>query len=186
MAKSEMAAPRIVVVPEPVVRAKAAGDGLPFAGPIKLLLTVSLFLIFVGLFEPSLKIYDMGIFERKYAIVDGIRSFFRQGQPALGLLVLSVSALVPVLKILLCFGIISLKMSGPGVAKLLRNLGIASPWSLTEVFILAIIILVVNGQLITSADLMPGAWYFASGVLVSLIAIILLEVSVTRGARASH
>lgn len=180
-----MAAPGIIVVPEPVVRARAA-DGLPFAGLIKFLLTVSLFLIFVGLFEPSLKIYDMGIFERKYAIVDGIRSFFRHGQPALGLLVLSVSALVPVLKILLCFGIISLKKTGPGVAKLLRNLGIASPWSLTEVFILAIIILVVNGQLITSADLMPGAWYFASGVVVSLIAIILLEFSVTRGSSSSH
>jgi paraquat-inducible protein A len=142
---------------------------------VRFLLTLSLFLILVGLFEPALVVTEMGLFETRYSIVKGIRTFFEQGQTALGILVLTVSVIIPIFKILFCFGVLTVAKSGPRVSAWLRNLGILSPWSLTEVFILAIIILVLNGQLITSASLRPGAWFFAAGVVVSLIAIIALQ-----------
>jgi paraquat-inducible protein A len=173
MAKSASAQshpdPAPVVAP---VHAAARSIRAPF---VRFLLTLALFLILVGLFEPALIVTEMGLFESKYSIVKGIRTFFEQGQTALGVLVLTVSVIIPIFKILFCFGVLTAATTGPRVTSLLHNLGIMSPWSLTEVFILAVVILVLNGQLITSARLQPGAWFFAAGVAVSLVAIIALE-----------
>ena len=175
MAKDVAHATAVPIAP-PVAPVAHASQARPLRAPlVRLLLTVSTFLIMVGLFEPALIVYDMGLFETKYSIVKGIRTFFEQGQTALGLLVLTVSVIIPLGKILVCFGILAMAMTGPKASALLRNLGVMSPWSLTEVFILAFVILVLNGRLITSASLMPGAWFFAAGVIVSLIAIILLQ-----------
>jgi paraquat-inducible protein A len=173
MAKSLAHAPLSAA---PAVAAPVPTRSKPLRAPIvRFLLTLSLFLILVGLFEPALVVTEMGLFETRYSIVKGIRTFFDQGQTALGVLVLTVSVIIPLFKILFCFGVLSAASTGPRVSATLRNLGILSPWSLTEVFILAIIILVLNGQLITSASLRPGAWFFVAGVVVSLIAILALQ-----------
>ncbi len=137
-----------------------------------LLLLSSLFMVLVGLNLPAVTINSFWLYEQDLSIIDGIRAFFEDGQNALGALVLAVSVIFPIGKILL--GMLLLIRDQPTHARTGWALDILvwlSKWSLTDVFVFALIVLVLNGQLLTSADIHGGVALFAGGVLLSAFAV---------------
>ncbi|MEQ9520065.1 MAG: paraquat-inducible protein A [Parvibaculum sp.] len=137
-----------------------------------LLLLSSLVMILVGLNLPAVTISSFWLYEQDLSIIDGINAFFDDGQNALGLLVLAVSVIFPIGKILL--GILLLlrdRPTRPSAGWALDVLVWLSKWSLTDVFVFALIVLVLNGQLLTSADIHGGVALFAGGVLLSAFAV---------------
>ena len=155
-------------------------DALPSFGPAPIkgrrwlmtVLLVSLAMVIAGLQVPAVTISSFWFYENDLSILDGIRSFFAEGQTALGLLVLAVSVIFPVGKILL--GVVLLARGRRGAKRtgpLLGLLAWLSRWSMTDVFVFALIVLVLNGQLLTSADVHGGVALFAGGVLLSAFAI---------------
>ncbi len=145
--------------------------------PLMVLLLVSLVMVVAGLQLPAVTISSFWLYERDLSIIDGIQSFFDEGQTALGILVLTVSVVFPVLKILLGLALLVRKPLPNGkrghrrIGLLLGALVWLSKWSLTDVFVFALIVLVLNGQLLTSADIHGGVALFAGGVLLSAFAV---------------
>lgn len=139
---------------------------------LMLLLLLSLGMVVAGLLLPAVTVSSFWFFEQDLSIWEGIQSFFDEGQTALGLLVLTVSVVFPVTKILLGLLLLSrdthLGRRTDGVLALLVWL---SKWSMTDVFVFALIVLVLNGQLLTSADIHGGVAVFAAGVLLSAFAV---------------
>lgn len=136
------------------------------------LLLASLIMILAGLYLPAVTISSLWFYEQDLSIIDAIHEFFDDGQTALGLLVLAVSVIFPIGKILL--GILLLIRDRPARANTGWALGLLvwlSKWSLTDVFVFAMIVLVLNGQLLTSADIHGGVALFAGGVLLSAFAV---------------
>ncbi|MEQ9144341.1 MAG: paraquat-inducible protein A [Parvibaculaceae bacterium] len=139
---------------------------------LTVLLLISLGMVLIGLQLPAVTISSFWLYKTDVSIMDGIRSFFAEGQTALGLLVLAVSVVFPVGKILL--GLLLLARGRPrlgGPSALLAVLVWLSKWSMTDVFVFALIVLVLNGQLLTSADIHGGVALFAGGVLLSAFGI---------------
>lgn len=139
---------------------------------LTVLLLISLGMVLIGLQLPAVTISSFWLYKTDVSIMDGIRSFFAEGQTALGLLVLAVSVVFPVGKILL--GLLLLARGRPrlgGSSALLAMLVWLSKWSMTDVFVFALIVLVLNGQLLTSADIHGGVALFAGGVLLSAFGI---------------
>lgn len=155
----------------PVLAAVGAGLAGLF---VWLLLAVSLALVLAGAYLPALKVTQAFAFESDYALVDAVRSFFAAGQAELGLLLLLVTLVLPSLKILIGAMLVLTPSDRPR-PRLIGLLLFLSRWSLTDVFMLAVVILVLNAQVITRADLGPGAWLFAAGILLSTAAIELLR-----------
>ncbi len=155
-------------------------DVLPSFGPqpikgrrwLMVLLLASLAMVIVGLQVPAVTVNSFWFYENDLSILDGIRSFFDEGQTALGLLVLAVSVVFPVGKILLGMLLIARgRRRAGGTGALLGMLVWLSRWSMTDVFVFALIVLVLNGQLLTSADVHGGVALFAGGVLLSAFAV---------------
>ena len=55
--------------------------------------------------------------------------------------------------------------------RLLAWLSVVSKWSMLDVFIIAVTVLVVDGQLLTSADIHAGIIFFAAAVLLSTFSV---------------
>ena len=136
------------------------------------LLFISLAMLITGLQLPAVTISSFWLYEQDLSIIDGIRSFFDEGQTALGILVLAVSVVFPISKILL--GLFRLARDKPHnrpTGLVLVLLVWLSKWSMTDVFVFALIVLVLNGQLLTSADIHGGVALFGGGVLLSAFAV---------------
>lgn len=133
-----------------------------------LLLIISLYLVVAGIYLPAIRVESFWFWTQEHSIWSGTMTFFRDGRVVLGTALLLVSIAFPILKIVLA--LLTVASFRPGhvfTNGLLYVLALLSRWSMTDVFILAVAVLVLDGRLITAADLRGGAWAFAGGVLLS-------------------
>lgn len=123
-----------------------------------------------GLLAPALRIEQFWVFSRDVSILSAIRELIDSGQTVLGSVIFAVSVIVPLAKALIGFLVSSFaRGSGPALAGVLGIFSALGKWSFTEVFILAIAVIVIDGQLLTAANLGPGIYAFATGAILSWV-----------------
>ena len=141
----------------------------PLAGGLLLL---SLPLLAAGLAMPAVSITHLGVFTDTYSIAGTVFAFWDAGKYLLFAIVLFFSAVFPAAKILIALWA---WCAGPGDGEKLRRIcghfATVSKWSMLDVFIVALTILVVEGSLFTAADVHIGIVCFAVSVIVSTVAI---------------
>jgi len=137
-----------------------------------ILLVAAFGMICLGLYAPALSVSSFYFFTTEYSIMSGITSLFEMGHPALGGLILTVSVIFPLVKIILGFLGLTVYDTRPHLmARVLRILSALSKWSMLDVFAIALAVVVINGRLLSTADLQIGIGLFASGVLLSTFAL---------------
>lgn len=145
----------------------------PIQWVLEFAMTVSFLLLLAGLLLPALSITSFGFIGREYSILEGIDRFYRNGQELIGTVVLFFSVILPLAKLIAGFLLLNRwNHSGARAQRTLAFLMFVSKWSMADVFVLALTILIINGQLITSADLRPGVAFFTVGVLLSSLCMI--------------
>ena len=140
------------------------------------LLWAALGLILGGVTLPAFSVSSFWVFERSYSILGGIVSMAESGQTALAVFVFTVSVLFPVGKIVLGLAAVR-QMRAPGARlhRTLRWLAALSRWSMADVLVLALLVILLNGQLLTTADVHSGIALFALGVIASALGLGLIE-----------
>jgi paraquat-inducible protein A len=130
----------------------------------------------IGLFTPALHVEQFWFFTRDITILGGIQQLIEGGQPVLGGLILFLSVVVPLVKAAtgLLIGLF-VRDAGPALSGLLGVFSLLGKWSLADVFILAIGVIVADGQLLTVANLGPGIYFFAAGAILSWIGTMALH-----------
>jgi paraquat-inducible protein A len=138
-----------------------------------------------GLVLPALHVEQFWFFTRDISILSGIRDLIKGGQPVLGGLILFLSVIVPLTKAVMGL-LISLfvRTSGPVLSAMLGIFSLLGKWSLADVFILAIGVIVLDGQLLTAANLGPGIYAFGFGALLSWIGTMALHARARRALAA--
>lgn len=135
------------------------------------MLVLSLALLTAGLALPALSLGTF-LFRRDYSILQAVWSFWKAGNFFLFVIVGLFSVVLPAAKTLLCayvwYGVPRVHARA---AKLVRVLAALSKWSMLDVFIIAITVLVMEGSLLTSADIHVGLFSFAAAVLLSTIGL---------------
>lgn len=140
------------------------------------MLIMSLGLVACGLYLPAITIKSYYVFTEEYSILSGIESLYDQGQPLLGSFVLAVSVVFPLLKIALgLIGIFTLESFPIVTRRTIQTLSALSKWSMVDVFAIALAVIVINGRILSAADIQIGVGLFAAGVLLSTLAIHGLE-----------
>lgn len=148
--------------PGPLSRRAAGFDRL--LGP---LLVVSLAALILGLLLPAITIRSLG-FARDYSLLDSVVAFLDDGDWFLFLVVLLFTMLFPLVKIGTGLALwYTLDGSHETARRALRVLGALSKWSMLDVFVIALVVLVADGRLLTSADIGVGAIVFSAAVLLS-------------------
>ena len=140
------------------------------------LLWVALGLMIAGVTLPAISVSSFWIYEETYSILGGIVAMAERGDVLLAAFVFTVSVVFPIGKIVL--GLVALKrMRRPDakLARVLRRLSALSRWSMADVLVLALLVIILNGQVLTTADVHSGIALFALGVIASALGLALVE-----------
>ena len=128
-------------------------------------------MLVAGLTMPAISVSRLVFFEQQYSLMQAILAYWSQGQWALFILVLVFSVLIPASKVLI--GLLAW-LAGQNrpqlVRRMLRVLAAISKWSMLDVFIVALTVLVVDGRILDSADVHVGIILFAAAAIASTLA----------------
>ena len=153
-------------------------------GALLLLFAISLAMIVSGLVTPALHVSSFWLLSDDVSILDSIQAFWDDGQVFLAGLIFVVSVIFPLFKVSLA-SLLTLFYAPRNemhhrLAALLAEL---ARWSMADVFILAVAVMVIDARLISAADLRPGAYLFAGGVLLSSLSVTYLRARQRRDSK---
>ncbi|MBO6784747.1 MAG: paraquat-inducible protein A [Alphaproteobacteria bacterium] len=132
-----------------------------------LVLLASLAGLVAGLLLPAITVRSMFI-GRDFSLLESVFSFLQSGDWFLFLVTFLFSVVFPVLKIVAGLVLWFVVDATDAYARpVLGWLATLSKWSMLDVFIIALVVLVADGRLLSSADIQIGAIVFSVAVLVS-------------------
>ena len=138
-----------------------------------LVVTSAIFLVPANML-PIMEVDFLGVPDRS-TIIDGIIHFLQDGSFFIGLIILTASILVPVFKIIGL--IILLRATRPGYhhflvqkAKLYRFIAFIGRWSMLDIFVIALLSVLVDYGFFTSIHTAPAATYFTFVVTATMFA----------------
>jgi paraquat-inducible protein A len=138
-----------------------------------LMLTAGLFFIPANIL-PIMRVDYLGRPDTS-TIIDGILHFFRDGSYAVGLIILSASILVPLFKISGLLIILLTIRFKRGIflqqqAKMFRFIEFIGRWSMLDIFVIAILTVLVRFGFFSSIQAAPAATYFCMVVITTMLA----------------
>ena len=128
---------------------------------------------------PIMEVSFLGVPERS-TILDGIIYFLEHDSLAIGLIILIASILVPLFKIIgLVIMLISIR-SGKNrylkqKSKMFRVIEFIGRWSMLDIFVVALLSVLVDFGFLTSIQTAPGATYFCTVVVATMCAAIVFD-----------
>ncbi len=143
-----------------------------------LVLTSAIFLAPANLL-PIMRVDFLGIPSRS-TIMDGIIYFFQDGAYFIGLIIFTASVLVPVFKIVgLTILLLSSRQSSIRLlrqrARMFRFITFIGRWSMLDIFVIALLSVLVNFGFFTSIHAAPAATYFCIVVASTMFAVITFD-----------
>ena len=139
------------------------------------LLLASIPLFAGGLAMPAFSITSLAWFTNTFSLLDGVFAFYKAGKYGLFALVFVFSLVLPAAKILVgLWAWIAGARDRTAVSQILRVLGAISKWSMLDVFIVALMVLALEGSLLTFSDIHAGIVLFAASVVLSTLAMMRL------------
>ena len=141
----------------------------PLAG---ILLLLALPMLVGGLLMPAISVTKLMLFADTYSIFEAVFTFWTAGNYSLFALVFFFSLVFPAAKILIAFWAWYFAGDNHDVTRrILKIFAAVSRWSMLDVFIVAVTVLVIEGSLLTTADIHFGIVLFALSVILSTIAL---------------
>ncbi|CAG0968186.1 partial Intermembrane transport protein YebS, partial [Gammaproteobacteria bacterium] len=136
-----------------------------------LALALTSFILFVMANINTLLVMKIGGQTQAGAIITGVRELFAEGYWAIAALVFVVSILAPLLKLLcLFYTLVPLRLGFrlPHATRIFRFYEVLHPWSMTEVYMLGILVAVV--KLADLASIEPGIALYSFAALIFFMA----------------
>ena len=144
--------------------AAAAGRLDRLLGPA---LALSAVLLGAGMLLPAITVRRL-FMANEYSLAGAVFSFLEAGEWFLFLITFVFTMAFPIGKVTVCAGLWFLAPRGSGrAARLAHWLAALSKWSMLDVFVIALMVLLVDGRLLDSADIGVGVIAFTVGVLLS-------------------
>jgi paraquat-inducible protein A len=152
---------------------------------VELVLLAALLLFIAGLCFPAFTVRSLLVYEESYSVVTGIAALYDTGDVLLAAVLLLFSVVLPVVKLVVAFALLGAPRADGAFARaLLKLLQAVSKWAMADVFVVALTILVLNGELLTAGDLEPGAVFYGASVLLTSVALMVLPWVLRGRARA--
>ena len=150
--------------------AKSLQECYPRRFEVPLLILLSFVLLMIGLSLPLMRVEKMVFWKNDYSVIKGVKALWEQGQYALASILFFFSVIFPNLKLAGLSYIWFVRLGEQKREVLLNWLGVLGKWSMLDVFVVAILIVLV--KLGTLANIQPqqGVYWFAAAILLSMIA----------------
>ena len=138
---------------------------------IDLLLWISLITLAVGIFSPVMTFKKLIFYKNTFSIHSGLTTLFKEGEYILFLIIFVFTILFPTVKIILLVLIHYLGFWPHEKRKrLLHYLSLVSKWSMLDVFIVALLVVIVRLGITGRVEVRWGIYVFAVSVILSTLA----------------
>ncbi len=145
--------------------AQTAGGADRLVGPALLL---CLPLLLAGLVLPSLHFQNLWVLNQEYSLWSAAWAFWEKQHYSLFALLFGFTVALPIAKVLLGLWVFYAADTGQLPAKRwLHPLSALAKWSMLDVFIVAVVVLALEGSLLTATSLGLGIALFAAAVVLS-------------------
>jgi paraquat-inducible protein A len=143
------------------------------------LVLTSLIFIFPANILPIMEVDFLGVPQRS-TILDGILYFFKEGSYGIGLIILTASILVPLFKVVGMLILLFTTQSGKNrflkqKAGMFRFIKFIGRWSMLDIFVIALLTVLVDFGFFTSIHTAPAATYFTLVVISTMCAAIVFD-----------
>ena len=139
------------------------------------LLLLSIALLVAGVLLPVMHTEKLLLWRDTYSIATGIGALMKEGYILLAAILFFFSMVFPIIKLILLAVMWFARLDGRSRARALRWLGIAGKWSMLDVFVVAIIIVITQLGGAISAEPRVGLYLFAAAVVASMATTMIIE-----------
>jgi paraquat-inducible protein A len=136
---------------------------------VPLLILVSLVLLLIALSLPLMKVQKMVLWKNEYSVIAGVHGLWDQGQYALAIILFFFSIVFPIFKLAVLAFVWFVRLAEAKRETALHWLGILGKWSMLDVFVVAILIVLVKLGPLAKVEPQRGLYWFAAAILVSMI-----------------
>ena len=142
---------------------------------VPLLLAAAAAALGFGLHMPTITFKEMVFWKHTFSIVTGIQGLYQDKQYALAALVGFFSVVFPIVKITVLTAIWFLPLTRKIRLRLVRLLGALGKWSMLDVFIVAIMIVISRLSGVMKAAPRAGIYVFAASIICAMIVTVRIE-----------
>jgi paraquat-inducible protein A len=144
-------------------------------------------LLVVGWLLPVMTIRTLLVFYDEVSILEGGLRLLDSGDYLLFLLIMAFTVIFPVCKIALAFlAWTSLHGADPRLARALGWIEALGKWSMLDVFVIALLVVVIKLSLISDVVIHIGLYIFAAAVIFSMLAVKRIAVLARRSVEAKQ
>jgi len=136
---------------------------------IPLLLVTSLILLIAGLFLPVIDLKEMVFWKSSFSVTSGISNLFKEGYYILGIIILFFSIVFPIFKLTVLSMIWFSKLTDETRNNYLYWLGLLGKWSMLDVFVIAVTIVITKISRFAEAEPKMGLYFFGTSILIAMI-----------------
>ena len=150
-------------------------DPAPFTLPhalfrtcLSLVLVLSLVLLIIGIFSPTMTLRKLIVVKHTMSIAAGLVTLWKNEQYGLFVLIGVFSIVFPIVKnLLLLYIVLIADWTRTSVYKTINWLERLGRWSMLDVFVVALLIIVVKLRFMAQVEVHSGVYLFAASVLLT-------------------
>ena len=147
----------------------------PRSFDVPLVLGVSLIMLGFGLFLPVITFKEMVLWKHTFSVLSGISSLVDEHHVILAIIIFLFSIVFPFFKLgvlwILWFGPLSQEQR----EKYVHRIGAMGKWSMLDVFVVAVTIVIAKTSNFASAQPRPGLYFFGFSILLAMLVTMRVE-----------
>ena len=137
---------------------------------IPVLLAGSGILLIMGLVLPAITLKELIFWTNTFSVLTGIQSLFDEGHYLLGLVIMLFSLFFPIFKLFILSMVWFSALPTGKREFYIHWLGILGKWSMLDVFVVAVTIVVTKISGLAKANAEVGIYFFGASVVLAMIA----------------
>lgn len=140
--------------------------------PGYLLWLASSLLLLAGMALPMFSFHKFYIFDDTFSLLGGVTYLLEEGELFLFLILFAFSIALPIYKMVLSFLLVSNRIKDTErKLTIVNRLAIVGKWSMTDVFVIAILAATVKLGMIATIEVHTGLFVFGAGVTTSILLV---------------
>jgi len=144
-------------------------DRYPRRIEVPFLILASFVLLLIALSQPLLTVEEMVFWKNEYSVIAGVHGLWEQGQYPLAIILFFFSIVFPTFKLAMLGVLWTFRLAEGKRQAVLHWLGILGKWSMLDVFVVAILIVLVKLGPLAKVQPRRGVYWFAAAILLSMI-----------------
>jgi len=152
---------------------------------IPILLSLAFLFLVLGLFLPAIHLKELIFFHSTFSVITGISSMFSEGHYILASVIILFSIVFPLFKLFVLNFIWFFRMEDNKRDRFLHWLGLLGKWSMLDVFVVAVMIVITKISKFADAEPKIGIYLFCASIIITMFSTEKI-VKLTENLQKSH